>query len=199
MVEHNRPKAGDAIRVDPIRELKNVKLIKKLLADRPRDLAIFTLGINTNLRASDILRITIGHVRHLGPEEHFVIREKKTGKEKAITINKTVHAAIRQLIQTLPADTPDETPLFRSRKGDAKALTVSYLHKLVKGWCREINLVGNYGSHTLRKTFGYMHRVVNHTDLPTLMQMFNHSTQRQTLSYLGIQAEEIKSAYLFEL
>ena len=33
----------------------------------------------------------------------------------------------------------------------------------------------------------------------TLMQMFNHSTQKQTLTYLGIQAEEIKSACLFEL
>jgi hypothetical protein len=44
-----------------------------------------------------------------------------------------------------------------------------------------------------------MHRTVNMTDLPTLMTMFNHSTQKQTLAYLWIQPEEIKSAYLFEL
>jgi hypothetical protein len=29
-----------------------------------------------------------------------------------------------------------------------------------------------------------------------LMVMFNHSTQRQTLDYLCIQAEEIKDAYM---
>ena len=83
MAGRNHPKIGDQIKVEPIRELKNIKLIKKLLADRPRDLAIFTLGLNTNLRASDILRVTVGHVRHLGPEEYFTIREKKTGKEKS--------------------------------------------------------------------------------------------------------------------
>lgn len=31
---------------------------------------------------------------------------------------------------------------------------------------------------------------------PELMVMFNHNTQRQTLDYLCIQAEEIKDAYM---
>lgn len=62
-----------------------------------------------------------------------------------------------------------------------------------------INLKGNYGSHTLRKTFGYMHRTVHNTDIPTLMEMFNHSSQKQTLAYLGIQPSEIRDAYLKEI
>lgn len=194
----NHPKKGDQIKVDPIRDLKDIKLIKKILSDRPRDFAIFTLGINTNLRASDILKIRVGQVRHLKPEEHFEIREKKTGKEKILTINRTVHAALQKLLATMP-EAADNDPLFKSRKGENKAITVPYLNNLVKAWCAEINLPGNYGSHTLRKTFGYQHRIINKTDLPTLMEMFNHSTQKQTLTYLGIQDEEIKSAYLFEL
>lgn len=198
MAGRNHPKKGSQIRVDPVRDLKDIKLIKRLLSDRPRDLAIFTLGINTNLRASDILRVRVGQVRGLLPEEHFTIREMKTKKEKSITINRTVHDAIGKLLTTM-IDAADEEPLFQSRKGDRCAIKVPYLSTLVKGWCREINLVGNFGSHTLRKTFGHMHRVINKTDLPTLMEMFNHSTQKQTLTYLGIQDEEIKSAYLFEL
>ena len=51
------------------------------------------------------------------------------------------------------------------------SICVPYLNGLVKSWCAEINLIGNYGSHTLRKTFGYMHRTINKTDLPTLMVM----------------------------
>jgi integrase len=197
MAAANHPKKGDTIKVEPIKEQKDIKRIKKDLADRPRDLAIFTLGINTNLRASDLLQITVGHVRHLQPGEHFSIREKKTSKDKSITVNKTVHEAIKSLLATLP-DAEDHEPLFQSRKGK-KALCVPYLNDLVKGWCREINLKGNYGSHTLRKTFGYMHRTVNKTDLPTLMTMFNHSSQKQTLDYLCIQPEEIRDAYLFEI
>lgn len=47
--------------------------------------------------------------------------------------------------------------------------------------------------------FRYMHRTVNKTDLPTLMHMFNHSSQMQTLEYLCIPPEEIREAYMFEL
>lgn len=197
MRSNNQPQKGSTIKVEPIRETKDIRLIKKLLADRPRDLAIFTLGINTNLRASDLLRITVGQVRSLKPGEHFSVREKKTGKLRDVTVNKNVHEAVQSLLRTM-LDAGDGEFLFQSRKG-RQALCVSYLNSLVKGWCREINLKGNYGSHTLRKTFGYIHRTVFNTDIPTLMQMFNHSTQKQTLVYLGIQPSEIKDAYLREI
>jgi integrase len=197
MRSNNRPPKGSTIKVEPIREPKDIRLIKKLLANRPRDLAIFTLGVNTNLRASDLLRITVGQVRRLQPGEHFGLKEKKTGKLRDLTVNKNVHEAVQGLLRTMP-DAGDGEFLFQSRKG-RQAICVSYLNSLVKAWCREINLTGNYGSHTLRKTFGYIHRTMFNTDIPTLMQMFNHSTQKQTLAYLGIQPSEIKDAYLREI
>jgi len=197
MHPNNRPQRGSTIKVDPIRDPKDIRLIKRLLAGRPRDLAIFTLGINTNLRASDLLRITVDQVRHLKAGDHFLIREKKTGKLRDVTINKNVQEALQALLATMP-DVGDGEVIFQSRKG-RRALTVSYLNSLVKSWCREVNLKGNFGSHTLRKTFGYIHRTVFNTDVPTLMHMFNHASQRQTLTYLGIQPSEIKEAYLREI
>ena len=197
MRPNNRPQKGSTIKVEPIRDPKDIRLIKKLLADRPRDLAIFTLGINTNLRAGDLARITVEQVHHLKPGEHFTIREKKTGKNRDVTVNKNVHEALQALLGTMP-DAGEGEFLFQSRKG-RQALCVSYLNALVKSWCREVNLKGNFGSHTLRKTFGYIHRTVFNTDIPTLMQMFNHASQRQTLTYLGIQPSEIKEAYLREI
>ena len=59
----NRPKKGSQIKVDPIKKRKDIESIKKLLADNPRNSALFTIGINTNLRASDLLRIKVGQVR----------------------------------------------------------------------------------------------------------------------------------------
>jgi len=82
----------------------------------------------------------------------------------------------------------DEDFLFKGQRG---VVTVSYLNRLVKDWCQAINLKGNYGSHTLRKTWGYHQRVTFNTDIPTLMTCFNHSTQRQTLEYLCIQPEDL--------
>ncbi len=198
MNNQNHPPKGSIIKVEPIRDLKDLKNIKKLLSDHPRNFCIFTIGINTNLRASDLLKIKIGEVRNLEPEQHFTLREKKTGKERVITLNRPVYESIQGLLMSMGTDVDDTDYLFQSRKGKGK-LTTPTLNAMVKSWCRDINLRGNYGSHTLRKTMGYIHRTVFNTDIPTLMTMFNHSTQRQTLSYLGIQAAEIKDAYLKEI
>jgi integrase len=191
----NHPKKGSSIKVEPIRDLKDIKKIKDLLKDSPRDLCLFTLGINTNLRASDLVRITIRQVAHLEPGDSLNIKEKKTGKNKGITLNQTVIAAIRQLIKTIG---DDSGALFQSRK-NRTALQPSYINYLVKEWCKAIDLKGNYGAHTLRKTFGYIHRTRFNTDIPTLMIMFNHSSQKQTLDYLGVQPTEIKNAYMREI
>lgn len=193
----NHPKKGDQIRVDPIRELKDIKSIRKLLADKPRDLCLFVLGINTNLRASDLISITVGDVRHLKPGDALNLKERKTGKTRAITLNKAVVDAIQALLELRPLDDARESSdadyLFTGQRG---LLTVPSVNRLVKRWCADINLKGNFGSHTLRKTFGYHQRVQLNTGIPELMVMFNHSTQRQTLDYLGIQPDEIKDAYL---
>lgn len=196
----NHPKKGDSIKVEPIRNEKDIKLIKRMLSDRPRDFAIFVMGINTNLRASDLLRITIGQVQHVKPGEQFSIREKKTGKPRTITMNKTVYEAVQSLITTLYTSDPSAY-LFQSNKKNTNGgrLSTPYLNSMVKSWCREINLRGNFGSHSLRKGFGYAHRTRFGTDIPTLMVMFNHSSQRQTLEYLGISSPDIESAYLKEI
>ena len=188
----NHPKKNSTIKVEPIRELRDIKSIKKLLADNPRNLCLFTLGINTNLRASDLLRITVGQVRHLKAGDELTLKEKKTGKERRITLNKAAANAIQTLLASAPY--PDDAPLFFSQRG--KVLTVPSVNRLVKTWCRSINLKGNYGNHTLRKTFGYHQRVQLNTGVPELMIMFNHSSQKQTLDYLCIQPDEIQDAYM---
>lgn len=186
----NRPEPGSTIKVDPIKSKKDIAAIKKILADNPRDMALFTVGINTNLRASDLLRITAGMVRGRKPGDDIELREQKTGKLRRITLNKACIDAIQALLAS--REYKDSDNLFQGQRG---TLTVPSINRLVKGWCRVINLRGNYGSHTLRKTWGYHQRVTFGTDIPTLMVCFNHSTQRQTLDYLCIQPEEIRGVY----
>ncbi len=190
----NHPKKGSTIKVDPIKKVRDIKAIKKMLHDKPRDLCLFTLGINTNLRASDLLRITAGMVKDLKPEDELTLKEKKTGKHRRITLNKAAIAAIKGLLAC--RDYEDDDPLFVGQRG---CLSVPSVNRLVKSWCKSINLKGNYGSHTLRKTFGYHQRVTFGVSVPELMVVFNHASQRETLEYLCIQPEEVKSIYLNEL
>ena len=191
----NHPSRGSAIKVEPIRSVKDIRSIKKLLADSPRSLALFTVGINTNLRAGDLLRLRAGMVRGLKPMEEIEIVEEKTSKRRRISINRACIEVLQALLASRPYQ--DEDFLFASQRGEV--LTVPSVVRLVKGWCAAINLKGNYGSHTLRKTWGYHQRVTFGMGLPELMVCFNHATQRQTLEYLCIQPEEVRSIYANEL
>ena len=191
---YNHPKKGDSITVEPIRKTKDIQTIKKLLEDNPRNYCLFILGVNTNLRASDLLNIKVHQVRGLKVGDNLILKEKKTNKPRRITLNKAVIRAIERLLASETFNEGDS--LFKGRKG---ALTVPSVTRLVKTWCKTINLKGNYGGHTLRKTFGYHQRVNFGVGLPELMVCFNHSCQKQTLDYLGIQADEIRDVFMNEI
>ena len=192
----NHPEKGSKIKVGPIRKVKDIKTIKKMLEDNPRNYCLFVIGINTALRAGDLLKIKVGDVRHLKPGDTLELKEQKTKKNRLVTLNKTVVDAIQHLIKD--EKLKDNEPLFKGQRGNG-ALSVPSVHRLVKSWCKDINLKGNYGSHTLRKTFGYHQRVTFGHDLATLVDVFGHSSQRQTLQYLCIQSDEVRSVYLNEL
>ena len=154
----NHPQKGDRIAVDPIRKLKDIKAIAQLTQDNPRDHLLFIMGINNGLRAGDLVKLKVRDVRDLKVGDTLTIREGKTGKDNVLVINKTVFKALRNYLeQVQPAD---EDWVFASRKGNSHIQSQA-VSKLVKKWTKAINLRGNYGAHTLRKTWGYQQRVVH--------------------------------------
>lgn len=48
--------------VQPIKKIEDIQKIKKYLAKKPRDALLFSFGINTGLRISDILSLDVGDV-----------------------------------------------------------------------------------------------------------------------------------------
>ncbi|WP_432736505.1 tyrosine-type recombinase/integrase [Maridesulfovibrio sp. FT414] len=191
----NHPEKGSSIKVDPITSLKDVANLKKLLEDNPRDLALFVLGINTNLRAVDLVQLRVEQFIDARVGDELVLKESKTGKQRRITINNAVLTAVKPW--AVQCRDQEQELVFTGRDGGPMA--PNYVNKLVKKWCAKINLKGNYGSHSLRKTWGYHQRVTFCVDIPTLMEIFNHSCQKQTLDYLCIQPQEIKDVYMNEL
>ncbi len=193
----NHPKKGSSIKVEPIRDSKSIKAIKTLLKDHPRDLCLFTFGINTAYRASEILSLSVGQVAYLNAGDRLEIKQPKSGKYRAITVNRKVVDAFEAWLKIHPGKHPD-APLFISQRTN-KALSVSTVNNMVKKWCRSIGLTGNYGSHSMRKTWGYHQRVRNKQPIPLLMVAFGHTSQAQTLDYLCIQDDEIRDLYGMEL
>src|SRR3989304_6214443 len=106
----NHPKKGSRITVDPIRRLEDVKVIRSLLSDKPRDLLLFTMGINNGLRVGDLLQLKVKKVRHLKENESTDILEEKTGKYNILMVNKYVYKALRNYLEKFDLD--DEDYLF---------------------------------------------------------------------------------------
>ncbi len=181
-----------ARKVEPIRSKTDIYRIKELLSEQPRNLALFTVGINTNLRASDLVRLEVKQFRGIQPGATIEIVEKKTKKPRCITLNTGTVSAIKGWLKVRGERTG---PLFLSQRINGNAICVSSVHRLVKAWCTQINLQGNYGSHSLRKTWGYQAWRAG-IDLPRIMVIFNHVSQKQTLQYLCIQAQDIHDVYM---
>lgn len=197
MKNPNHPAAGSTITVEPIKALSDIENIKKLLAQRSRDLLLFTIGVNSGLRMGEILRIKVGDVRDLKPGDSLFLDSTNSAKPSVLFINRVIHEAIRAYLGEGELDSSQY--LFRSRKGNNKPLSVGSANGLVKSWARAVNLSGNYGAHTLRKTFGYIQRMYYGVGLEVLARQFNHSGPAATMRYLGIQDKEVKGVILHDI
>ena len=196
MANKNHPKKGSRITVQAIRKIKDIESIKRLLSSNTRDLLLFTMGINNGLRCGDLLRMKVGDVKDLKPGETITVREQKTGKSNVLMINKTTYKILKQFLDETKPDSHEY--LFKSRKGSGH-LTVGSVNAMVKDWCRSINLKGNYGTHTLRKTFGYIQRTEYGVGWELLCKRFNHSSPSVTMRYLGIEDKEINGILMNEI
>ena len=205
MTNNNKTSRGinKAQEVEPIKNVKDIKLIKAVLKDNKRNYMLFVVGINVGLRAGDLLSLRINEVADGNAKGKIVIkntvtiREEKTDKLREFTLNKSAKDAIELYLNSLKDFSPEDF-LFMSRKGN-EALTVEATHKIIKTTMRELNIKGNFGTHTLRKTFGYHTYINNVKDNPmileTLQKMLNHSSQAVTLRYIGITKEVITDVY----
>ena len=192
---HHPPK-GSSIKIEPIRTKTAIANVKKILADKPRDLCLFTFGINTGWRANELLAIRVGQVRDIEAGGTLELKQSKNDKYRTVTLNQTVVNSVQAFMEQASNELADRDHLFRSQRG--AVLTVPSVTRLVKSWCAAVGLKGNHGSHTLRKTWGYW-QYKRGTPLPLLVEAFGHATQQQTLAYLCIQPREIQDVYDMEL
>ncbi|QII48170.1 site-specific integrase [Bacillus paralicheniformis] len=157
--------------------MDQIYYIMKFLRERSeRNYLLFVTGINLGLRISDLLRLRVRDAKRM----YIDLREKKTGKQKRIKINKALKKALADYIK----DKDDQEFLFKSREGLNKPIIRSTAYNILKEAVEYVGLDG-IGTHTMRKTFGYWH-YKKFKDVALLQEIFNHSSPDVTLRYIGI-------------
>jgi integrase len=180
--------------VQPIRETRKIEAMKKILrAGGKRNEMLFVLGINSALRISDLLSLTVSDIldENGNVKEAVSLSEQKTGKNKLFPLNDAAKKVIAEYVEEARPDR--EAALFPSRKG-GKAISRIQAWEILKNAAEEVG-ISNVGTHTLRKTFGY-HIYMRTNNLGLVQKLLNHRSSGETLRYIGIEQNDINKAYL---
>lgn len=171
--------------VQPIRDKKKIEEIKAVLKENgTRDLLLFSMGINTGLRISDLLKLKVIDVKG---KTHVEIKEQKTGKVKRFPLLGSLQSLIEEYVRNKDCS----EYLFKSRNGKNKPITRVMAYMIINDAAQKANITDNIGTHTLRKTFGYHHYQQFH-DVAILQYLLNHSSPSITLRYIGITQDNVE-------
>lgn len=171
--------------VQPIRSQEKIKDMKWSLKRycKERDYILFLLGINSGLRVGDLLNLK---KTQLKGKKKFTIKEGKTEKSRTIHLD-NIYEELNAYISTLG----DSEWLFPSQKGDKPISRIQAYRQLNKAG-EMVDITEGIGTHTLRKTFGYWH-YKQFRDVAELQKILNHSHPQITLTYIGINDEQIEN------
>jgi len=179
--------------VEPIRDPKRILAIKRNLREEnnPRNYILFTAGVNLALRISDLLSLKIKDVldRQGNIKEFIHLKEQKTNRQVKIKLNKTVKEALNYFLDKARITDPEQY-LFKSERGN-RPLDRVRAWCLIQEWTREVGLESErYGTHTLRKTWGYQARKQG-LSIEQISEKLGHKSVIVTKRYIGISQEEI--------
>lgn len=185
----------------PIRnkmELKKFKNYYRTTAPNNRNYLLVTIGLNTALRISDILKLQWMDVYDSARNcfrSHICLTEHKTGKISKIYINENLLEALtiyRSFLSDTQAPPTDGEYLFRGTGREPISRVQAY--RIIKNAAIACEIPGSISPHSLRKTFGYFAWKSGIAPV-MLMNLFNHSSFEITKRYLGIDQDDRDSVF----
>lgn len=172
-----------------LHEVENSLLTKYRYGER--NLMIFKVGMVTMLRVSDVLRLKIDDVFNNGEvKKDAFIHDKKTGKPNVIYL-KPLKKDLEKYYEWLKENDLLDKWLFPSSKRPERHITEKQYYKIMADTGDWLG-IPYLGTHTMRKTGAYrVYQQSNH-DIGLVMHLLNHSSEKMTLAYLGLDRESVE-------
>lgn len=168
---------------------------------------IFVIGLNMARRIGDTLSLTWEHI--FDPktggfrQDLLEIVEDKTDKLANPHINSAVRNAVNLYIEKTgcdPAANNYKNPVFMQLSGNYKGRVVSAdgYRKALKKAAAAVGITYNVGTHSTRKTFGKINRMLHPGDydsMEILQTIFNHTDTKTTKHYIGLTKQKVNQYY----
>lgn len=172
-----------------------MKLLQGLHKDKQYIWELYArLSFCTALRASDVLSLTWADVLN---KSMLIKREQKTGKVRKISFNPQTQQEITSLYKLL--GTPNPAQLIFYSKYTHKPFSIQHINHIIKEWKKKYKInIGNFSTHTFRKTFGrYVYDISDNKSeaLILINSILRHSNIDTTKIYIGLRDDEIQSVF----
>ncbi len=163
--------------------------VRLQLFRRVRDLALFDLGIDSKLRACDLVRLKVSDICH-GDRvaARAIVMQQKTSRPVQFEITESTREAVAAWIKEARLRLEDY--LFRSRLHESPHLGTRQYARVVDSWVEEIGLdPANYGTHSMRRTKASL--IYRRTkNLRAVQLLLGHTKLESTVRYLGIEVDD---------
>lgn len=178
---------------EPIKDKKKIDaLLKYLKGQNERDWLLAKFQLNTGLRVGDVVKVQVNQFYKNGKFlDYLFLIEEKTNKVKKIKLNDELRKALKAYIQNNKLQ--EEDYIFFSRKG-LSHITTTQAYRILKSASVALG-IENFSTHSLRKSWGYFTYKMSAYNIGLIMDMFNHSSQKITLRYIGITQEQRDELY----
>lgn len=172
-------------------KLKEIWAIRVRLQmdSRIRELALFDLGIDSKLRACDLVKLRVRDVCNGSRvTSRATVLQQKTQHPVQFEITPPTQEAVTTWIKA--AGLTAEDFLFPSRIHASPHLSTRQYARIVDSWVREIGLdPADYGTHSMRRTKASL--IYRRTkNLRAVQLLLGHTKLESTVRYLGIEVDD---------
>ena len=156
---------------------------------RTRELALFNLGIDSKLRACDLLKLRVRDISH-GERiaARAIVVQQKTSRPVQFEITESTRTALTDWIKL--SGLASDGFLFPSRVHASPHLSTRQYARIVDSWVEEIGLdPAGYGTHSIRRTKPAL--IYRRTkNLRAVQLLLGHTKLESTVRYLGIEVDD---------
>lgn len=163
--------------------------VRLQLQRRTRELALLNLGLDSKLRACDLVALRVRDICH-GERvaSRAIVVQQKTGRPVQFEITASTRDSVQAWIGETQLKSGDF--LFPSRCHRSDHLGTRQYARILHGWIEEIGLdVQDFGTHSIRRTKATL--IYRRTkNLRAIQLLLGHTKLESTVRYLGIEVED---------
>ena len=137
-------------KVNPLNSLAEIRRIRDVLREKPRDLLLFDLATQTGMEISQILNLRVRDLAGCKAGDRLIFPHPGQKPPTRVMISSTLHQSWEKYLRDI-SPSPDDY-LIKSQK-NSRPPTLSSVSHMINGWFDAAQVKGVKGAKSLKRTW----------------------------------------------